>query len=125
MTPTGHGGRVWEVAFSSDDRRLATRGDDGTARIWDIDSGKQLILGDHVGSVWDVVFSCDDRWLATASEDGKARICDANTGDIVHILAGHNRQVWGWRSIRTTGSSPRRAATEPPASGTALRAHAC
>jgi WD domain, G-beta repeat len=92
----GHSGRVWEVAFSSDDGRLATGGDDGTARIWDIvgDEGP-LILPGHGGSVWDIAFSADDQWLAIASEDCNARIWDARTGKIIHTLTGHTGQVWG------------------------------
>ncbi|MBD2340877.1 hypothetical protein H6G64_28310, partial [Calothrix sp. FACHB-156] len=37
----GHQGRVWDVQFSPDGQRLATRGVDGTARVWDL-TGRQI-----------------------------------------------------------------------------------
>ena len=47
-TLTGHKGRVAGAAFSPDGRRLLSYDDDGTALIWDIDTGKCLhMLGGH------------------------------------------------------------------------------
>ena len=45
----GHTDEVSQVVFSPDGRRLLSYSKDGTARIWDVESGKELHrLGDHV-----------------------------------------------------------------------------
>jgi WD40 repeat protein len=39
---TGHDGGLWMAVFSPDGRRLATASIDGTARIWDVATGRSL-----------------------------------------------------------------------------------
>ena len=41
-TLRGHRNEIWTLSFSNDDRLIASGGHDSTARIWDIESGKQL-----------------------------------------------------------------------------------
>jgi WD40 repeat protein len=69
------------LAFSADSRRLATTGNRGVARVWDVDTGKELlVLSGHAANVYDVTFSPDGRRIATVAWDQTARVWDASTG---------------------------------------------
>src|SRR5512135_3241260 len=69
------------VAWSPDGMHIATAGDDGTARIWDAETGEeQLRLTGHMNWLWSVAWSPDGTHLATASEDGTVRVWEASSG---------------------------------------------
>lgn len=62
--------RVYGVAFDPTGELLATALLDGSANLWEIESGRQL--GEpmqHPTPVWEVVFSPDSKLLVTASGD--------------------------------------------------------
>ena len=55
--------------FSPDGKRLATSSWDGTAKVWDVETGQELLsLVGHDGAVNDIVFSLDGKLIATAGE---------------------------------------------------------
>jgi WD40 repeat protein len=84
------------VAFSRDGKRLATASEDNTAKVWDAESGKELLtLHSHSSPVNAVAFSPDGKRLATASEDHTAKVWDAEKGKEPLTLRGQLGQVLG------------------------------
>jgi hypothetical protein len=83
-TLTGHKDVVRSVSYSPDGKRLATSSNDGTAKVWDVATGRTLMtLRGHSGPVGSVVYSPDGKRLATASDDRTAKIWDAATGKVL------------------------------------------
>jgi WD40 repeat protein len=73
---------VSSAAFSPDGKRIVTASLDGTARLWDGETGKQIgqALKGHAGSVNSAAFSPDGKRIVTASSDNTARLWDGETG---------------------------------------------
>lgn len=102
LTLNGHTAPVFSAAFSPDGKRIATASADGTARIWDVSTGKELLsvkgstyeAGSEAGHAWFAAFSPDGKFLATAGGDGVARIWDASTGQQLISLEGHRDQIF-------------------------------
>src|SRR5439155_1518074 len=86
-----HRGPVNSVQWSPDGRRVITAGDDGTAQVWDILTGKPVTLPlRHAGKVTLAAFSPDGRRVVTASADHTARLWDAATGKPVGRPMDHS-----------------------------------
>jgi WD40 repeat protein len=71
-----HEGRVTALAFApSNDRMLASAGDDGQVKLWDMRGrGTPRVFRGHTGPVHSLVFSADGRRLLSAGHDGVIRI---------------------------------------------------
>ena len=94
QTLEGHGGSVKSVAFSHDDKHLASASDDLTVQIWDTALGKCLqTLKGHSRWVNSVAFSHDDKHLASASGDWTIKIWDTASGKCLQTLEGHSSSV--------------------------------
>src|SRR5215831_16107754 len=82
---TGHAGPVVSVAFSPDGKTVAAGRGDGTVRLWDLATHRQIggILGrpqnGHVGGVLSVAFSPDGKTVAAGRGDGTVRLWDLTT----------------------------------------------
>jgi WD40 repeat protein len=68
---------VTALDFPPDGRLLATGGEDGTVKLWDVETANCLFQVDaHPGSVTVALFSPDGAQLATAGQDGAVRVWD-------------------------------------------------
>ena len=87
--------QVNSVAFSPDGKTLASGSADGTVRLWDVATRRQI--GDDLsggGAVNSVAFSPDGKTLATGSADDTVRLWDVATGQqIGDPLTGHTGPV--------------------------------
>ncbi|HUL51432.1 MAG TPA: WD40 repeat domain-containing protein, partial [Candidatus Nitrosotalea sp.] len=79
--PLHHGDGVLHASFSPDGKRIVTGSEDGTVRVWELGTGRQLWYRDLHAQVSDASFSQDGRWIVTACEDHTARVWDAEIGE--------------------------------------------
>ncbi len=78
-TLAGHSKRIVDLASSPDGKLIVTGSLDGTARIWDPETGRLLRTLDHPVPVFGVAFSPDGRTIATMDAYGIIRLWDACT----------------------------------------------
>jgi WD40 repeat protein len=85
---------VGSVAFSPDDRTLASGGSDNSIKLWDVASGQELkTLKGHSDSVTSVAFSPDGRTLASGGSDNSIKLWDVASGQELKTLKGHSDSV--------------------------------
>jgi len=94
LTLSGHTAGINEIQYSPDGTRIATAGNDNTARIWDAASGMELLtLSDFADIVINIAFSPDGTRLATSSDDGTVKIWDTATGQRVLTLSDFDDSI--------------------------------
>jgi WD40 repeat protein len=89
----GHTQGVYSPFFSHDGHSLVTSSTDGTARIWEIPSGRSLVLGTLNYFLNDAVLSPDGKYVATA------------VGNPVSIIQGAESLARVWK-VKTQTSVP-------------------
>lgn len=91
---TGHSGPVRGVAYSSDNRYLASASEDSTVEVWDSATGAAIYtLFGHTEAL-SLVISPDNQQIASGSADGTIRIWETTTHTLSHTLTGHTRDVY-------------------------------
>ncbi|WP_217247117.1 AAA family ATPase [Streptomyces sp. AC602_WCS936] len=107
-TLTGHRGRIWDLTTLEMSGRphALTAGQDGTARLWDLDSATTTLeLGDHGAPVGGVVAgTADGRHLAvTGCDSGELRGWDLATGHLLWTAPAHTGPIWSMVGVRYEG----------------------
>jgi len=82
-TLTGHSAGVSTVAFSPDNKTLASGSSDHNVMLWDLESSSApRRLAGSSETVTSVTFSADSKWLLAGSDDGGTVLWNRSTGDL-------------------------------------------
>ncbi|MCP5089795.1 MAG: TIR domain-containing protein [Gammaproteobacteria bacterium] len=93
-TLVGHTGGVKAVAITPNGRRIVSADADGVLRVWDLETGTELlVLTGHEGAVNAVAITSDSQRVVSASEDATLRVWDLRSGQEVCNFIGHEQEV--------------------------------
>ena len=87
LTLTGHTDIVRSLAYRPDGKRIATASDDGSARIWDAETGDELASfpgGPH-GPLYSIAFDPSGRYVAVGGKLKIAAVWDTETDTVVPL----------------------------------------
>jgi WD40 repeat protein/DNA-binding XRE family transcriptional regulator len=88
-----HTNTVKSLAFSPDERTLATSSWDGAIKLWDLERGALLWTSWQTSSIQRLAFAPDGRTLASGGDDTVIRLWDAHSGTQLQTLTGHSGPV--------------------------------
>jgi hypothetical protein len=113
----GQADGVYSVVFSPDGKTLASGGTDGTIRIWDVRTGKELRRFQGLGeTVFSLAFSGDGTVLASWESTGTIYLRDSVTGQTLHEIKavayrlsfsqnGKELYAWGDKKVQAWDSA--------------------
>ncbi len=89
-----HSDLITSINFSPKKNQFVTGSSDGTAKIYDLETLKNIrSLEGHSLAVLDASWSGDGRLIATSSADGKIVLWYTDTGEIYKTVAGKGEEV--------------------------------
>jgi WD40 repeat protein len=90
-TLKGHTKWVLSLTFHPDGKRIASGSSDGTVKVWDVASAKEILTIDgHLGSLNGVAYSPNGNWIAAAYAGGRAmKVWDATNGQPSFTVPGY------------------------------------
>jgi WD40 repeat protein/transcriptional regulator with XRE-family HTH domain len=89
-----HSAAVQALSISPDEQVLATGSWDGTLKLWNLESGALLWMGQHSSSVQRLAFTPDGRTLASGGDDAVIHLWEVSTGTHLQTLSGQSSPVY-------------------------------
>src|SRR5207249_189362 len=92
-----HGGKVQSVTFGPDGKTLASASWDGSVRLWEAGTGRELATFPERGygvSALGVAYAPNGKVLVSCENDKTIRLWDVATHKQIRTLRGHEDRVW-------------------------------
>jgi WD40 repeat protein/serine/threonine protein kinase len=84
------------VAYAPDGKRMASGAGDGSAVIWNPDTGTSILaLPTQEKAVRGIAFSPDGTRVIMGTEANNLLVCNASTGHVIYAIPGHTKMVCG------------------------------
>jgi WD40 repeat protein len=92
---TDHTDDIKSIVYSPSGRQIISGSEDGTARLWDVDTGVCSQVFHHGDRTYisKVVFSPQGNLIASGDWSGKVKLWEVGTGRCRHTLNGHVKRV--------------------------------
>lgn len=107
VVPNSHLSVVHDLAFHPNGDRLASVGQDGIIRLWNVEEPSRHLdeFVSHIGPLWAIAFSPDGEWLAAGGADAKIALWHLSSRRHTHILCGE-RLVATTQVVTTLAFTP-------------------
>jgi WD40 repeat protein len=80
---------LYLIAFSPNGKTIASGGVGAPINLWDVSSGRQLMLRGDTTSTNSIAFSPDGTLVAAGGNENTIRVWNVSSGDQLYILRGH------------------------------------
>ncbi|MEM1008472.1 MAG: WD40 repeat domain-containing protein, partial [Myxococcota bacterium] len=90
-----HRSHVYALHISPDGKSLLSASQDRTAKLWSLETQKEVYTFGHGETVVDAIFNNNGRQILTGSTDNTAKLWDAQTGKQIRTFAGDKDDVRG------------------------------
>ncbi len=109
----GHSDYVMSISFSPDGKSLASASFDETVKLWDTQTGQEILsLKGHSGRVVSVSFSPDGKRLASATSGGVGvKVWNVQTGQELLSIKGHTSVAFSPDGKRLASGSENKTVT--------------
>jgi len=115
----GHESWVTCMAMTPDGRKLVTGSWDGTVRVWDPLTAKEVEnLESHKSKIYALALDAAGKRAASAGGEGEVYVWSLESNDEIGHLEGHKDNVHGIAFWPMANASSPRGRTKPSASGT-------
>ena len=91
----GHTEKVHSAEFSPDGAVVVTGSEDGTAKLWNVQNGREILTIEIAkkGWVYDAAFSPNGRTLAIGAANGLVGLWNVSNGQLIRSFDGHSRAI--------------------------------
>lgn len=92
---SGHSAEISQANFNWTTTQVLTGSIDGTARVWDMTSGRQLAMVSNPNGypILDAKFNLNPSYFAVCGEQGYAALFNSSTFELHKTLSGHEDEV--------------------------------